>query len=954
MTRLNSKIKAFYKLHNEHFKVILEAVISNMLDSCRYTNGESLERHNWGDRPIKLNHIPKNIYARDFDSQLMRALDSDDNEKAIIELLWGDPQLGKRIQALIIMWISIYVLQRPVIYLFRNLGIDFNQLQNDILVNDEHSFNIKYIKKIFKSFNDTIIKNLNTEADLCWDRFALPGLKDLRDIDHINRIEDKDSINSTDIFAGLINVATLEKLNNKLTNYIVKYCELANFTLIIDEGDLVSPTASNDSSMDTKDCKDSTQQEKLIAVISKKVRYSLKITGTAHSLLYNCTTRLGHDNYIHTKISKVHKMRRVDKYFGIMNSGINFNTDNITAWWDSCEPKKKYTLKDDYLTNIKTIITTIVNRNTTPYNSFLISEEKTRHFQFDLVYNHILKDFPDLFLIVFHGKCLNLYFNKLYTIELLQASKKDSISRLRLHQEGGIYKQPYNTYEDGNEEIKYLPNNYCYYKINIEKFNIKMVYKVLRMLFLQSTVPIINKTVITITGKYGERGYSFTSDNYGEYAFHLTDQYLVSHASFNCTDIAQRVRLQGKYEDKEKMSLTLWTTPQLKDIVQNFYIPFIKYIEKDIMNCNSYEEIQDLIENIIDNGQMKFGKYMKYLDVAKKRKNICAEKRFDRANNGHMICTLDDFTDEELIAFCEEFKLPSAPIVNTLKQFTPKEFDSKIARRNVFIESDLNSFEAVLEYCKEKELAPPTERWLNNRKDHNYQCIMRGGPAHYTKEQIENDKYEGLDGGKIGFRRVNVYRDNYHNIKFMVRYNEAEYTLSSGHLKDKDFTKLFVKDGDDIIYSEVKKEYSDALPPNYYYRHPSGWLYLHLETKQDILTIDILRSDSVSSSETGSIISDTASQVDPDTPFVVDSKVTQFATACCSVAKSLQLRFGIAEVFAIYKDWCKKNSCKHLNRALFKEHFEHVDSSYREDKSKGVDIRGKSGKRGYNIMVELK
>ena len=231
---------------------------------------------------------------------------------------------------------------------------------------------------------------------------------------------------------------------------------------------------------------------------------------------------------------------------------------------------------------------------------------------------------------------------------------------------------------------------------------------------------------------------------------------------------------------------------------------------------------------------------------------------------------------------------------------------------------------------------------------------MRGIQAHYTKEQIENDKYEGLDGGKIGSRRVNVYRDNYDNVKFMVRYNEAEYKLSSGHLKDKDFTKLFVKDGDDIIYSEVKKEYSDALPTNYYYRHPSGWLYLHLETKQDILTININKPESAPSSETGSITSDIASQAESDMPFVVDSKVTQFANACCSVAKSSQLRFGIAEIYAIYKDWCKKNSFKHLNRALFKEHFEHVDSLYSEDKTKGIDIHGKSGKRGYNVMVELK
>jgi len=38
------------------------------------------------------------------------------------------------------------------------------------------------------------------------------------------------------------------------------------------------------------------------------------------------------------------------------------------------------------------------------------------------------------------------------------------------------------------------------------------------------------------------------------------------------------------------------------------------------MRCESWEEIKDLLESIIDNGDFKFGKYMKYIDVSKKRK----------------------------------------------------------------------------------------------------------------------------------------------------------------------------------------------------------------------------------------------------------------------------------------------------------------------------------------------
>ena len=68
-----------------------------------------------------------------------------------------------------------------------------------------------------------------------------------------------------------------------------------------------------------------------------------------------------------------------------------------------------------------------------------------------------------------------------------------------------------------------LPNNYCYIDIDDKMFNIKQVYKLLSLMINNESN--INKTVITVTGKYGERGYSFTSDDYGDNSFHLTDQY---------------------------------------------------------------------------------------------------------------------------------------------------------------------------------------------------------------------------------------------------------------------------------------------------------------------------------------------------------------------------------------------------------------------------------------------
>ena len=141
---LAGKIERFYKKHNI-FKTPLEKIIENMVKHCTYTNNESIERHNFGDKPIKLTKIPKNINSPNFEKELLDSLECDENEKSIIELLWGDIQLGKRIQACIIMWISVYILRRPVIYIFRNLKIDQKQLAEDIRGKNENDFNIQYI-----------------------------------------------------------------------------------------------------------------------------------------------------------------------------------------------------------------------------------------------------------------------------------------------------------------------------------------------------------------------------------------------------------------------------------------------------------------------------------------------------------------------------------------------------------------------------------------------------------------------------------------------------------------------------------------------------------------------------------------------------------------------------------------------------------------------------------------
>jgi len=596
----NNKKEKFLK-KNEYFRKPLTKIINKMLEDCRYINEESLERHNFGNTPIKLKNIPKNI-SKDIKSNIPQNIklkiseENDDNliealqnntDSSIIELLWGDIQLGKRNQACIIMWISVYIIKRPVLYVFRNLKIDQKQLENDIIETNKHNFNIQYIENIFSEFVNEDIE----EDD--WKQFALQKLQPTgpRVIDGLSN---KTGMKPNDIFCCLMNHTQLEKINKKINEYICYNKELFNITLIVDESDLYSPTASNDNKSD-KYAKDSTKCEKELSKMYKKVKYTLHITGTAHSLLYNITTKLTEDKSIQIPISKVHKMKRSENYYGLFNDKINFNTEKITSWWNTTDETTNkintYTIGEDYNKNIKHVISHILNKSQKTYHSFLISEEKIIKNQAILT-QKILNDFKNLFVIIFNGQNLELYLPKIHQEKIKYWSQQDSDdckTGKRLYDDGGINGL-------SHESI----NDYCYFKINAKKFNIKQIYKILAMFFLEE--PNINfRTVITITGRYGERGYSFTSDDYDKYQLHLTDQYFPCHTkNKNCTDISQRLRLQGKYG--QVTELTLWTSDELKNIIQKFYIPFIKIIESDIMDCNGWEDTRKLIERIIDDG----------------------------------------------------------------------------------------------------------------------------------------------------------------------------------------------------------------------------------------------------------------------------------------------------------------------------------------------------------------
>ena len=985
-------LQAFYKKYPKIMKKVLEKILNNMFDKCKYINGESLERHNWGNNPIKLKNIPKNINSPSFEEELLNALKQEDNEQSIVELLWGDIQLGKRVHACIIMWFSVYILKRPVLYIFRNLTIDQAQLQDDIIGTENYNFNIQFIKSMFQDFNIELQEYYCENNVDYWKDFKLPVLQDINSNDIINKLSNKQAINSNDIFCCLMNHAQLAKINTKFSEYIYYNDELVNMTILVDESDLMSPTSSNDRS-NNNDKKDSTACEILLAKIYKKVRYVLHITGTAHSLLYNVTTRLSHDTEIQIKISKVHKMKRSTDYYGLFNNSISFNTTLVESWWDYQDNenhKKKtcYDIVEDYNINIKKIIEHIIykrpilneilKKQNQKYNSLLISEEKIRANQFCLV-DKIVNDFPNLFIVIYHGNCLRLYLSKKYEKEINYWSEwdsKQSSTSQRLWQCGGVYESSIDT-----EKSQKLPNNYCYFNINTKILNIKFIYKLLRILFEKSDIPNLYKTIITITGKYGDRGYSFTSDDYHNYSLHLTDQYKVSHASFNCTDISQSIRLQVKSDDielkNENMKLTLWTTHELQDIIQNFYVKFIKEIEKYIMICESWEEIKDLLESIIDNGDFKFGKYMKYIDVSKKRKNLKPIKHYDSKNNGYKLIVIDDMNDTEISEWCKESKLFDYKCINEIKEINVNKFIEKYGENILEIEfipiddevtfdninKIINNFQIKnqIENKNNIILGNITKKWLVERESKKVDGVwydnIRNKWQPYTIDMFEKEKYAGL---KQHTRFFNLCYDKQNKLCLCIRYWNNIKCLPN---QTNNYIKKtpYIINGNNIKYSVLKEEYKQqnthgytnedecdfieddhTFPEKYYWKTPDGWLYLYDKNKPEIISLNIVAPLPIKNDI----------QINISTETLINRDILLFANSCCKPTEITNIRVGLKDIFKIYETWCKINGKKCLKtQKKFKEEFEKIN--YKEEKSKGIDINNKPGKRGYNIKVSL-
>lgn len=984
-----------------------------MMEKCKYINGESLERHNWGGKPIRLNYIPTNINSPMFEKDLIAALEMNSVEgidRPIIELLWGDIQLGKRVQSCIIMWFSVHIMRRPVLYVFRNLTIDQEQLQDDISGMDKYNFNIQFVKSMFDEFTTEIQTALDDSSEDFWTEFRLPDMIEVTS-KNIDRIGRNSGAGVADIFCCLMNNTQLERIKKKFSEYVCKNKELMNITVLVDESDLMSPTTFNDSGGVAEI---TTKCEQFLANIYNMSKYVLHITGTAHSLLYNVSTIISTTTQVvRNPISKVHKMVRTKDYYGLFNDSIVFNTTSLN-WWkkedvDECESNdedisddedddnNRYEIVKDYGINIKRMLSQIISRplpSASSYNSVLISEEKIKVNQFALI-DALLRDFPDLFVVIYHGGCLRLYLARKYETEILKWSvweSENASSGQRLNRSGGVY---------GPASDIPLPNNYCYFDINPDTMNIKMVYKLLRVFFDHSTVDITTKTAVTITGKYGERGYSFTSDNYGEYPFHLTDQYFVSHSNFNCTDISQRMRLQGKYADAElengTSSLTLWTTLEFKDLVEIFYLKFIRKVEEDIMYCNSWNDISLSIEKIFDNGDLNFKTYVKYLDSSRKRRNIKVVSLYDASCKGFHLPQLSGKTDAEIEAFCISYKFPKFVRVNTLITIPKKDYRESI----VFM---VPGIPLRIKLRNIDDIAIPKFESINSsNRDDLFNLIYPDLPSRFADypNHFRNKVRKGINGAEVkrvlaciksetpmkpsesctcslDFNVMIIERDVVKNGIVLCSRGDCfitHYTSETEEKSDNNIKLNPVKNkniymigggGDTITHSKVLEKFTrgfknetqndfidDALPNNYYWTTPDLNVYLFSKNNKELgITLNFIKVTKPSTSAPLPILGFDETRV-PESMLIASGfgSISEFISKCCIDTVNINLRFGICEIYMVYKEWCRLHGTKFMLRRIMKAEFEAARG--KESELSGVNIANRRGKRGYNVMVSL-
>ena len=410
------------------------------------------------------------------------------------------------------------------------------------------------------------------------------------------------------------------------------------------------------------------------------------------------------------------------------------------------------------------------------------------------------------------------------------------------------------------------------------------------------------------------------------------------------------------------------------------------------MQCENWENIKSLIEDIIDSGTYKFSKYIKYIDVKKKCKNIEIDKKYDKKYKAYKIMLINDMSDLEIKDSCKKNLLPDYVCINQInemnkelfiEQFGIKDYNIK-TYPNLTIDEVKNELNKIGKYINK-----PYEPKLDD--NNNAVCCLADEKLKKWEYQELYDKLKNYDdksthglnnGLKFNIKyatRIWMGYINDGNIRYILKIAEKTDTkilpLISYDINNKDSEKKHYIIEDSIVkYSIIKQEYENKmenpnntdiyiLPENYYWKSPDGWLFLHKKEKSNVESLKIRKPTTTIETpivETP-IVNLAQNEVEiqsipllnqeqtNNSDIIINSDIKLFVDICIKKTDKKRLRLGIVELHNKYKSWCKTNNKIILIKNKFKN--ELTKLGYKEEATKGIDLNNKLHKRGYNITL---
>ncbi len=472
------------------------------------------------------------------------------------ELLCGDVQSGKTRAMLALIWLTNVVCDKQVFIVLRNINADADQLQNAVNTFNGAIGGIMNAHNVSENYKIFPVQSTSSSGGKMQYQFNT----------HINYIL-------------LSNPTQIQRLNKQALAEIVRTKKLINGVLIVDECDMFWSSAKINS--ETID--ENTKTERCISVLKREYKLVIAVTATGTACCSNCQTDYPyqtktdekHNNIEEKNVIKINNP--IDRVFILKQPAGYHGLTSYEHPLDFRVVAEKIRNSDErYITTINVVKD--IMKDTNQRRIMLGSEyymevhEKMR--------DDILENNPDSIVVIYNGN--EISYNSREQLE----SPNLPVSRYR-----GLYTCEYTrcSMDDDN----------------------KMLIQLQEMLeFVYSTYP--NKHVALISGRYADRGISFTNSSH---TLLPTDQIILDAGTM--TQAYQKLRCQGIKPNCNK-HIIVWTTREMKEYFEKLRIMYHS-LNETLPYQYGHTQIFECYNSILSNFDKKF---KRKIDSKRKSRNI--------------------------------------------------------------------------------------------------------------------------------------------------------------------------------------------------------------------------------------------------------------------------------------------------------------------------------------------